>query len=81
MPRITDNHTDLVRAYFESLPLPDQLNAIAANVEVARVALLEAAKKAHAANLPMEFHRDLLFSMDHMRDLEATVGEYAGADR
>lgn len=76
MPRITDNHTDPVRAYFESLPFRDQLNAIAANLDVARAALLEAAKKADAANLPMEFHRDLLFSMDHMRELTATISEW-----
>lgn len=42
-----------------------------------RTALLEAAKKADAASLPMEFHRDLLFSVDHCRELESALAEYA----
>lgn len=81
MPEAPQSKSDPVRAYFGTLPFHQQLNAVGANLEVARMALLEAAKKADAAHLPVEFHRDLLFSMDHMRELEQSLAEIAEAVR
>lgn len=74
--------TEQVMRQLHGEPTPaDWINATGSNLEVAREALLAAAKKADAGNLPTMFHRDLLFAMDQVRELEQTLAEFMGAVR